>query len=214
MKITTKYEDTMNRDCQVQLTTAGVLGEVFVDVDCRQAKGGPLQTGDELPTRDVPQLQDVVRASQGTLQNVDTLVKRLDSILSYIQSGQGSIGKVIYDPSLFNRANDMLSQLQQVVTQVNSPKGTIGKLINSDELYNKANAAVDNLNKIIDEVEWRQGHDRQVPQGPARCMTTPTRRDHPGQRIDRAASMPAKAPWASLPRTKNWHARSTAPSPA
>jgi len=63
-KITTKYQDTMNKGCQVLLTTAGVLGEVFVDVDCRGAKGEPLRTGDELPTKDVPQLQDVVRASQ------------------------------------------------------------------------------------------------------------------------------------------------------
>jgi phospholipid/cholesterol/gamma-HCH transport system substrate-binding protein len=157
MKVTTKYEDTMNRACQVLLTTAGVLGEVFVDVDCREAKGAHLQNGDELPTRDVPQLQDVVRASQGTLENIDTLVKRLDSILSYIQSGQGSIGKVIYDPSLFNRANDMLNQLQEVVGQINSPNGTIGKLINSNELYNKANASIDNLNKIIDEVNDGKG---------------------------------------------------------
>ena len=157
MKITSKYEDTMNQGCQVELTTAGVLGEVFVDVDCREAKGGPIQSGDELPTRDVAQLQDVVRASQGTLENVDTLVKRLDSILSYIQSGKGSIGKVIYDPSLFDRANDMLTQLQQVVGQVNSPNGTIGKLLNSDELYNKANASIDNLNKIIDEVNSGKG---------------------------------------------------------
>jgi len=157
MKVTTKYADTMNTGCQVMLTTAGVLGEVFVDLDCREAKGGPLQNDAELPTKDVPQLQDVVRASQGTLQNVDTLVKRLDSILSYVQSGQGSIGKVIYDQSLFDRANAMLIQLQEVVGQVNSPNGTIGKLINSDELYNKANAAIDNVNKIIDEVNNGNG---------------------------------------------------------
>ena len=157
MKITTKYADTMRSDCQVELTTAGVLGEVFVDMDCRQAQGAPMRNGVELPTKDVPQLQDVIRASQGTLENVDSLVKRLDSILTYIQSGQGSIGKVIYDPSLFNRANDMLSQLQEVIGQINSPNGTIGKLINSDELYNKANGAIDNLNKIIDEVNNGQG---------------------------------------------------------
>jgi phospholipid/cholesterol/gamma-HCH transport system substrate-binding protein len=157
MKITTKYEDTMRSDCLASLNTAGVLGEVFVDVDCRQAKGGPLLNGTELPTRDVAQLQDVVRASQGTLQNVDTLVKRLDNIVSFIQSGQGSIGKVIYDPSLFNRANDMLTQLQNIVSQANSTKGSIGKLLNSDELYNKANLAVDNLNKIIDQINSGQG---------------------------------------------------------
>ena len=157
MRITTKYEHTMNKNCEVLLTTAGVLGEVFVDLDCRGTTGGPLQTGDELPTKDVPQLQDMVRAGQGTLQNIDTLVKRVDTILSYVQSGKGSIGKAIYDPALFDRANDMLTQLQKAVGEINSSKGTIGKLLNSDELYNKANAAVDSLNKIIDEVNQGKG---------------------------------------------------------
>lgn len=157
MKITTKYEDTMKTDCQASLNTAGVLGEVFVDLDCRQAKGGPMKSGDELPTRDVPQLQDVVRASQGTIENVNVLIKRLDDIISYIQSGQGTIGKTIYDPTLFNRINDTLTQLQQVVGQLSTTKGSVGKLINSDELYNKANLAVDNLNKIIDNVNNGQG---------------------------------------------------------
>ena len=157
MKITTKYAENMGSDCVASLNTAGVLGEVFVDLDCRQAKGGPLTNGAELPTKDVAQLQDVVRASQGTLENVDTLVKRLDSILTYVQSGQGSIGKVIYDPALFDRANDMLTQLQHIVAQANSTQGSIGKLLNSDELYNKANSAVDNLNKIIDEINKGNG---------------------------------------------------------
>ena len=42
MKITTRYADTMNKSCQVLLTTAGVLGEVFVDIDCRGGQGRPL----------------------------------------------------------------------------------------------------------------------------------------------------------------------------
>lgn len=157
MKITSKYEDTMKSDCVVSLATAGVLGEVFVDMDCRQAKAGTMKNGDELPTRDVPQLQDVVRATQGTIQNLDSLVKRLDSVVSFIQSGQGSIGKIIYDPSLFNRANDTLSQLQRIVAQVNSPQGTIGKLLNSDELYQKANDAIDDLDSLIQEANNGNG---------------------------------------------------------
>ena len=164
MKITTKYADTMGTDCQVELTTAGVLGEVFVDMDCREAKGGPLQNGDELPTRDTPQLQDVVRASQSTLQNLDVLVKKLNDIVAFIQSGQGSIGKIIYDPSLFNRANDAVTQLQQIMTQINSPNGTIGKLLNSDELYNKANADGRQRKQDHRRGQQRQGHGGQVPQ--------------------------------------------------
>ncbi len=156
MKITTRYADVMSDKCQVALTTAGVLGQEFVDIDCRGAKGRPLQSGDVLPTRDVPQLQDVVRASQSTLENVNLLVKQLSDILNYIQSGQGSIGKIIYDSELYDRANATLSDLQHVANQVNSPNSSIGKLINSDELYQKVNGSVDNLNKIIDEVN--NGH--------------------------------------------------------
>jgi len=157
MKITTKYEDTMKNDCEASLNTAGVLGEVFVDVDCRQAKGQPLRNGDTLPTRDVPQLQDVVRATQGTIENVNILLNRVDDIVAHIQNGEGSIGKIIYDPELYNRANETVKQLQEVAEQINSPSGSIGKLINSDELYNKANTAVDNLNHVIDQVNNGNG---------------------------------------------------------
>jgi phospholipid/cholesterol/gamma-HCH transport system substrate-binding protein len=167
MKVTTKYQATMKSDCEASLNTAGVLGQVFVDMDCRQAKGGPMQNGAELPTRDTPQLQDVVRASQGTLQNLNVLVKRLDDTVSYIQSGQGSIGKLIYDATLINRANDTLLQLQKIVAQVGSNQGTIGKLLNNDDLYNKANLAVDNLNKMA---QW--GSCSKI----LRFTTMPTRR--------------------------------------
>jgi len=157
MKITTKYAESMNANCQVLLTTAGVLGEVFIDFDCRQAKGGPLDNDTVLPTKEVAQFQDVVRASQSTLENMNVLLKRVDDIVSYIQSGKGSIGKIIYDPSLFDQANATVAQLQQITNQINSPRGTIGKLLNSDELYTKVNGAVDNVNKIIDEVNGGQG---------------------------------------------------------
>jgi phospholipid/cholesterol/gamma-HCH transport system substrate-binding protein len=157
MKVTTRYETSMGMGCEVVLSTAGVLGEVFVDLSCRAAKGATLQNGDVLPTRGTPQLQDVVRASQSTLENVNVLVQRVSDIVSYIQSGKGSIGKTIYDPALYDRANAAVTQLQQIVAQLNSSQGTIGKLINSDELYNKVNASVDNIDKIIDEVNSGQG---------------------------------------------------------
>ena len=50
-----------------------------------------------MTTRESPQIEDVVRASQSTLQNLDGLLKRVDRIIAFVESGQGSIGKVIYD---------------------------------------------------------------------------------------------------------------------
>ena len=58
-----------------------------------------VQDGDVLPSRDMPDIRDMVRSGQGTLQNMDALLKRLDRIVAFVESGQGSVGKLIYDPS-------------------------------------------------------------------------------------------------------------------
>jgi len=157
MKITTKYKESMSKQCTLALTTAGVLGETFVDLDCRGARGAGLENGDVLATHPTPQFQDVVRAGQSTLDNVNVLVKQLSEIVNYIQSGQGSIGKIIYDTQLYDRANATVSQLQQLATELNSTNGTIGKLVNSDDLYNRINASLNNVDQIIDQVNNGKG---------------------------------------------------------
>ena len=60
MRVTTKYADTMHNDCTVALTTAGVLGETYLDIDSSQAIGGLLQDLDTLPTQVHPDFNQVV----------------------------------------------------------------------------------------------------------------------------------------------------------
>jgi len=157
MKVTTRFQGALKKDTVALLSTAGVLGETFVDLDSRGATGPLAQTGDTLPTKASPQLQDVVRSSQGTLENVDILVRRVDRILTQIESGNGSIGRLIYDEKLYDRLNATLNEVQSMVTQISEGKGSVGKLIASDELYNKARASLDNLDKIIDEINQGKG---------------------------------------------------------
>ena len=157
MKVATKYRMGVRKDSVATLETAGVLGETFVDISNKEAKGPEAQNGDVLKTREEPAIQDVIRASQSSLQNVDILVRRLDRIVSAIERGEGSIGKAIYDPALYNKLNATLDQLQKLVAQVSAGQGSIGKLINSDELYNKLNDSVDKVNKLADELEQGQG---------------------------------------------------------
>lgn len=157
MKVNTKYLDSLRKDSLSALSTAGVLGETYIDINSAQARGPAVQNKDELATRDTPDLQDVVRSSQGTLQNMDALVKRLDRIVAFIESGKGSIGKVIYDPSLYNRLNATVSQFQDLVGQISAGNGSLGRLVTDPTLYNKANATVDKLNVIIDDINAGKG---------------------------------------------------------
>jgi phospholipid/cholesterol/gamma-HCH transport system substrate-binding protein len=157
MKVSTKYHFGLRKDSVTALATAGVLGETYVDIDSSRATGPEAGPGDVLATRDTPDIQDVVRSSQSTLQNMDALLKRLDRIVAFVESGKGSVGKLIYDPTLYNRLASTVSEFQSLVNQVSQGKGTIGKLISDDELYRKANASVDKLNVIIDDLNAGKG---------------------------------------------------------
>jgi phospholipid/cholesterol/gamma-HCH transport system substrate-binding protein len=157
MKLSIRFKDAIKKDSVATLSTAGVLGETFVDIDSRAATKEAAQNGDVLPIKESPALQEVVRASQGTLQNIDILVRRVDRILTQIESGSGSIGKLIYDETLYSRLNSSLNEVQRMINQVSEGRGSVGKFLNSDELYNKVNASVDKLNKIIDDLNAGQG---------------------------------------------------------
>jgi len=148
------------------MSTAGVLGETYVDVDSSTAKGPEATDGDTLAARSQPELQDVVRASQGTLQNIDTLLKRVDRIMAFIESGQGSIGKVIYDPALYNQLNATVAEFKGMVDDIQSGKGSLGPLLTSDEAYKKAIAAVDKVNVLVDELQQGKGTAGKLLQDP------------------------------------------------
>jgi phospholipid/cholesterol/gamma-HCH transport system substrate-binding protein len=156
MRVNKDFQQFIHTDSKATIETAGVLGESFVDIDSKDAKGAIVKDGTELPPGNAPGIQDVVKTSQTSLQNIDVLVKRADSILAEIQNGNGSLGKVIYDPAMVNKVNAILNQLQALLNDVNNGKGTIGKLFSDESLYRKADALVTKADQTMDEIN--KGH--------------------------------------------------------
>jgi phospholipid/cholesterol/gamma-HCH transport system substrate-binding protein len=157
MRVSTQYAFGLHKDSMTSLNTAGVLGETFVDIDSAKAREALAKDGDVLPIRDRPDFQELVRASQGTLQNMDALLQRVSRILSVVESGQGSVGKLINDPGLYNRLDATVSEVHDLVAKVGQGQGTIGKLLTDDELYRKANGTIDKLNTLADEINQGKG---------------------------------------------------------
>ncbi len=157
MRITDKFSDSLRRDSVVIIKTAGVLGESYVDIESFKAQGPLLQNGDVLTVRDNPDFNDVVRSSQGTLENLDALIKRLDHIVAYVDSGKGSIGKLIFDPTLYDRFSTTVAEFKGIVDEVSQGQGSLGKLIANDETYAKVNSTLDKLNAIADDLQKGQG---------------------------------------------------------
>ena len=157
MKVSTKYSFNLRRDSVTSLDTAGVLGEIYLDIDSSQAIGPVAQNGDVLPTHVHPDFNEVVRSSQSTLQNMDALLKRADRILAFAESGKGSLGKLIYDPTLYDRFSQTVTEFNGIVDEIAKGKGSLGQLINSNDAYDKVIATLDRLNAVVDDLQQGKG---------------------------------------------------------
>src|ERR1039457_6512100 len=157
MKVSTKYSYALRRDSMTALDTAGVLGETYLDIESAQSVGPPAQDGDTLPTQVHPDFNQVVRASQSTLENMDALLKRADRILAFAESGKGSLGKLIYDPTLYNRFSSTIAEFQQIVQQVGNGEGSLGRLVSRNHAYDKFISTLDKLNGVIDDLQQGKG---------------------------------------------------------
>jgi phospholipid/cholesterol/gamma-HCH transport system substrate-binding protein len=157
MKVNANFRPFLHTDSQVLLTTAGVLGETFIDIDSTQARGAVAANYSELPSKAVPDIEDVVRSSQSTLQNVNILVTRLDHIVSAVESQQGSVGKLIYDKQLYNNLNSSVAQVNAMLSDLDNGRGSLGKLIADDTLYTRATATIDKLNTVADNINQGNG---------------------------------------------------------
>ncbi len=157
MKLSTKFGFGLHRDSVTSLETAGVLGETYLDIDSAQAVGPPVQDGDTLPTQVHPDFNQVVRASQSTLQNMDALLKRADRILAFAESGKGSLGKLIYDPTLYNRFSDTVAEFQKIVAQVGNGEGSLGRLVSRNDAYDKFIGTLDKMDKVVDDLQQGKG---------------------------------------------------------
>ena len=167
MKVNAKFQPFIHTDSQVLLSTAGVLGETFIDIDSVHAKGGVASNNSELPSKELPDIQDVVRTSQNTVQNVNSLVGRLDRIVGAVEDQQGSVGKLIYDKQLYSSLNSSVARVSETLNEINNGRGSLGKLFNDDSLYTRAVADIDKLNKIADNVNSGNGTVGKLIRDPA-----------------------------------------------
>ena len=158
MKIDPKYQPDLHKDSKAALSTVGVLGDTIVDINSQVATGPMLRDGDELPTEETPSIQDVVKASQGTIENVNVLIAHMNNIVDAMQSGKGSVGQLINNPGLYNKFDSAAGQIQKLTAKLNSNDNTIGKFFNDNgEMYNRLNEVVGRVDTMTKDLQAGKG---------------------------------------------------------
>ncbi|HEY4417274.1 MAG TPA: MlaD family protein [Verrucomicrobiae bacterium] len=188
-------------DSKATVKFTGLMGQNFVAIGFGSQVAPMAAEGTILESTEQPDLSAIMTkldAAAGGIQNITKTFSgdKLDNILgpltdfvkqnsapltatianvknisSQIAAGQGTVGKLVYDDSLYNsalttvtnlqdtaaEAKDMIATAKTVMNNVSAGQGTIGKLLTDDKLYYSTEAAMTNVNEILQKVNQGQG---------------------------------------------------------
>ena len=157
MQVGEKYAYDLHTDSLASIQAAGVLGDSYVDIDSTHAIGPRVSNGAELQQSGSPTIQSVINTSQVSIQEVNVLVHKIETLTDTLNSSHGTVGALINDPSLRKNIASIAANLQTVTQGLADGKGSLGKFINDDTFYTKLNSTVDQLNQVTSDLNAGKG---------------------------------------------------------
>lgn len=196
-----KNDADVKTDSTASIKFTGLMGQNFVSLDFGTPTAPKATDNTMLPSKEEPDLSVLMSKIDNVASGVEKLtgsfsglnidkylgpfvdfmkanqtpltetISNINSVTYHISQGQGTIGKFIYDESLYNSALDTVTNLQSTLAdargmvvdargmldEVKAGKGTAGKLVTDDTLYNETTASMKNLHEILAKINQGQG---------------------------------------------------------
>jgi phospholipid/cholesterol/gamma-HCH transport system substrate-binding protein len=164
--------DSVREDTLAQIRQTNMLGGVFLGLDFGSPESKILPPGGEVRTEDptnlgqlitnidrnqdrvLRPLGDMVVENRGPLTET---VNRLERIVAKIDEGEGTLGRLVNNPALYDEMTGMTARLNNLLARLESSKGTLAKLIDDPTLYDNLNRTMVNLADLSEQIRSGQG---------------------------------------------------------
>lgn len=113
MRIDVKTQEYIRQDAKVKISTDGLIGNKILVIYGGSGKVGPIQEGDTLEVEKTVSQEDMLKILQESNKNLNSITTDFKSISKKLDSGEGTMGKLLNDNSLYDNANKTILSLQQ-----------------------------------------------------------------------------------------------------
>lgn len=157
--------DMIRNDSTAQLIATSVLGnEKIINISPGSQKSPAVVENTVLSSSAAISMNQLTDTGNNLLKQIDKLAGPANEILSKANSGEGTLGRIVNDESLYRSLDGAvletkatMQRLQSTIDKINSGQGTAGKLVNDPELYNSLNKTVAQLEAISTDIRAGKG---------------------------------------------------------
>lgn len=156
LRIERKYQREIRTDSKASLVTQGLLGDRYVTIT-RGVTGSVIPTNGVVQSSQQGDIKQIVERGADVAENLNTLTVQLNQVMNRVNRGEGTIGKILNNPSLYDHLDSAVSKIDAMTTSIQEGHGSIGKLVESDELYEKADSAMGKVDDAMTAIHDQKG---------------------------------------------------------
>lgn len=157
--------ERIRTDSNAQLVATSLLGnDKVINISIGTSKGTPVSENDILESRVAISVNQLTQTGNDLLEQINKLAVPANEILNKANQGEGTLGRIVNDESLYRNLDSAIAEtkltvtkLQTTVDKVNSGQGTAGKLLNDPALYESLNKTVAQLESISNDIKAGRG---------------------------------------------------------
>jgi phospholipid/cholesterol/gamma-HCH transport system substrate-binding protein len=104
--------DVLKQDSVASIKSEGLIGDKFVEISFGSTGGVPLKTGDTIPSEPPQDISNLVKkadqlldTAQGAVADLNGTATNLKSISGKIDQGKGTVGALINDKTIYQKAD-------------------------------------------------------------------------------------------------------------
>lgn len=143
-------------DSIAAISSENVLGAKFINIR-KGSSSVTVQPGAEIQSLDTRDFDEVFQQGYALLAQLQGILKRVDAIVSLVEVGKGSIGKLLVDEELYNRIIAIMAEGQKLTRAMNSPQGTFGKLLYDDAILRDFQASMAKVDSLLVGLQRGEG---------------------------------------------------------
>ncbi len=153
ISIQQKYLPNIFKNAHTLVMTMGILGDKFVEVYPGDSSNPQISPGDTISGKINIGFEQLLSLSASIMVQLDTTIGKLETLISSAINPQGSIGKFISDPSLYNNLNESINSLTKLTRSINYSTGSFSKLIKDTTLYHNLNSVSLEFASLLNQVD-------------------------------------------------------------
>lgn len=157
--------ERIRTDSTAQLVATSILAnDKMINVTPGTPNGAPVSPNDVLASTEAISINQLTKTGNDLLQQINKLAVPANQILNKANRGEGTLGRIVNDESLYNSLDSTVAEtrltmtkLQATLEKVNRGNGTAGRLLNDPQLYNSLSRTAAQLESISNDIRAGRG---------------------------------------------------------